>query len=110
MAALDLDDRELLVKAVRTGLQLDGLSDRTPGLIKAVNSREITSEPAIPVGLQRLGGESLLRELNRLIHLTERRTQGPEGELGFAVIRRRLKRTPKLRFGSAPVKSAATNR
>ena len=36
ITALDLDDRERMVKGRRSGLQLDGLVDRPLGLIEAV--------------------------------------------------------------------------
>ena len=49
IAALDLDDRELLVILRRSGLQLDGPAGRPFGLVEAVESREINSEPVVPV-------------------------------------------------------------
>jgi hypothetical protein len=47
---LELDDRERLVIARRSGLQLYGPADRLLSLIEAAESREITDEPQVPVG------------------------------------------------------------
>src|SRR5215469_4967514 len=93
VAALDLDDREHLVKARSGGLQLNGPAHRPLGLIEAVEPREITCKEAVPDGPQRIGGERLLRELDRRLHLTESRKLGSEIELRHAVIGSELERT-----------------
>lgn len=54
VTALDLDDRQRLVKARGRGLQLDGLIDRPQRLIETVERREIRAEPAVILGPQRL--------------------------------------------------------
>ena len=92
MTALDLDDRELLVTGLGSGLQLEGPLDRLLGLIEAVESREINGEPVVPGSSQRLGGERLPREIDRTFHRTESGELGPEIELCVAVIRRELQR------------------
>src|SRR5690348_1363466 len=53
VAALDLNGRELQMVVRRRGLQLDGPADRPLGLIKAVQTREISGEVVVRVGPQR---------------------------------------------------------
>src|SRR5262249_5381892 len=103
IAALNLDDREQLVKARRTGLQLEGPAGRPLGLIKPVESREITGEVVVPAGPQRIGGERLAGDRDRLLHLTDGGELNPKRVLRTAVVRRELRRTAILRFRPAPV-------
>src|SRR5262249_40430272 len=107
IATLDLNDRQRVVIGIRTGLQLNRAADRPLGLIEPVEPREISGEPVIPVGPQRLGGECLPGELDRPLQLTESGELTPEGELRIAVVGREFRRTAKLRFRPAPVEIGA---
>src|SRR5579862_7643612 len=109
MAALDLDDSELLVIALRTGLQLESPTDGPLGLVEPVESREVSGEPVVPVGPQRLGCKRLPGKRDRPLDLTESSELTPEVELRPTIIRRELHRPMKLRFRAAPVEISVLN-
>ena len=73
------------------------------GLIQPVESGEVDSEIGMPVVPQRLGGQRLPREPDRLLYLTESGELHSERELSTAIARCELQRTAILRFRPAPV-------
>src|SRR6202008_95693 len=64
--ALNHDVRQGGIIARPSGLQLDGLSGCLLGLVEAIERSEIKRAPKVNVSLQRVAGQRLPREVDRL--------------------------------------------